>query len=233
MRTARCTPRFPAPSVPETTAAAAQRTTAAPHGSPLAPAGLLFAHLPAPALASRLPPALLPWAAQTGFAVASLLQMLPVSERPLAWPAASVLRSQRSSPPLRPAPPATPAPKFRTESPLLQFWRSGLAPLLRRLAVAAAACGPPCRWRSAAAPEDLQKQRAPCIPEVCQPGIRANQERHLHAMLFEVAGWHNCSKVRTSPVTRKESFLRTCGVGPLDEIRPDTTQFRLNPANSD
>src|SRR5206468_13047488 len=42
---------------PETTAAAAQRTTAAPPGSPLGPAVLLFSLFPALAPASPLPPA--------------------------------------------------------------------------------------------------------------------------------------------------------------------------------
>src|SRR6185312_17049275 len=97
MRMACCTPRFRALSVPGTKAAAVQRTTAVPHDSPLAPAGLLSSHLPASARASPLPPVLLLSAVQTGCAVVFLLQMLLVSERSLAWQAASVHRSQRSS----------------------------------------------------------------------------------------------------------------------------------------
>src|SRR6478609_130806 len=130
MRTARCTPRFQAPAAPGTTAAVVQRTTAVPSASLPAPAGLLLFHLPALASASRLLPVLLPWAAQTRCAAVSLLQMLSVSARPLAWPATSVLPTRRSWPPLRPAPPSTPVPRFRTESLLLSFWASGLAPPL-------------------------------------------------------------------------------------------------------
>src|SRR6478609_3997784 len=155
--------------------------------------------------------------------------MLPASVRPLAWPAASVLPSQRSSPPRRPAPPSTPAPRFRTQFPLLQFWACGLASLLRPLAAAAAACDPPCRWRSAAALASARRRWAPCIP--------ANVHAHAASAGFP-SPWRvrlplYCLLPSTPPVAFPRSPSRA--PPPPRAALPDTPAalFRLLPTQCD